>query len=57
MQTNPAAAAFTPWFKLIVNRFLFPWWQKLLERSGEGDAPFDAKSLAPLQDDDIHRLL
>ncbi|WFD33879.1 isopentenyl-diphosphate Delta-isomerase [Malassezia cuniculi] len=48
--------AFTPWFKLIVSRFLFPWWNVLLE-SRSGDGPLDAHSLAHLEDSDIHRLL
>ena len=48
------ANAFTPWFKLIVNAFLFPWWQELLDHKN-GDT-FDAKALAQRQNDTIHRL-
>ncbi|WFD25657.1 isopentenyl-diphosphate Delta-isomerase [Malassezia nana] len=47
-------SAFTPWFKLIVNAFLFPWWQELLDKkSGE---TYDAKALAQHENDTIHRL-
>lgn len=31
-EVSLAASSFTPWFKLIVAKFLFPWWDKLLER-------------------------
>ncbi|CAO1630128.1 unnamed protein product [Parajaminaea phylloscopi] len=65
--------AFTPWFKLIVNRFLFPWWDVLLAKrtqqpqsktaasSAATQAPeqgvVDAKQLSHLRDDTIHRML
>ncbi|KAK0551552.1 isopentenyl-diphosphate delta-isomerase idi1 [Tilletia horrida] len=63
--------AFTPWFKLIASKFLFPWWEQLLSRAksvsrqvdtlaGSKDEEvkvYDAKSLADLQDDEIHRML
>ncbi|CAO1626920.1 unnamed protein product [Sympodiomycopsis kandeliae] len=64
-------AAFTPWFKLIVKKFLFPWWDVLTQNktskpisstaasaaeSGQQDV-LDAKSLVSLKDDVIHRLL
>lgn len=45
---------FTPWFKLIVNRFLFPWWNVLLSRSK--DQPIDARVLTNAKDDLIHRM-
>ncbi|MBW0519261.1 hypothetical protein O181_058976 [Austropuccinia psidii MF-1] len=47
--------SFTPWFKLIVNKFLYPWWDQLLE-SCKGK-PIDAKALASLRDDKIYRML
>ncbi|WFD45597.1 isopentenyl-diphosphate Delta-isomerase [Malassezia furfur] len=49
-------SAFTPWFKLIVNEFLFKWWQSLLDQPRQ-DGKYDAKMLADLENDDIHRLL
>ncbi|PKI86038.1 isopentenyl-diphosphate Delta-isomerase [Malassezia vespertilionis] len=49
-------ASFTPWFKLIVNEFLFSWWQILLEKRAENGL-IDAKTLGHLQDSTIHRLL
>lgn len=67
-----AATSFTPWFKLIVAKFLFPWWDQLLSRrtsrpqsetasKGASQAGVekvvDAKSLADLQDSEIHRML
>lgn len=30
-----AANHFTPWFKLIVNRFLYPWWDQLLGETAQ----------------------
>ncbi|PLW08912.1 hypothetical protein PCASD_22298 [Puccinia coronata f. sp. avenae] len=45
---------FTPWFELIVNRFLFPWWKDLLDRSQ--DRPINAHLIADAQDDTIHRM-
>ena len=48
--------AFTPWFKLIVNEFLFKWWQRLLDQPRE-DGKYDAKTLVDLENDNIHRLL
>lgn len=66
-------ASFTPWFKLIVNKFLFPWWNVLLEKrtqkpisttaaaASSTQAPeegvVDAKQLRHLRDDTIHRML
>lgn len=63
--------AFTPWFKLIVNKFLFPWWDVLLANrtqkpvsataasvaQTEQEGVLDAKSLNGLKDDVIHRML
>lgn len=64
------ASSFTPWFKLIVSKFLFPWWSKLLERrtsrpqsetaakgASDSESVVDAKSLSDFQDQDIHRML
>ncbi|KAH9817872.1 NUDIX hydrolase domain-like protein [Melampsora americana] len=51
---NEPNNAFTPWFKLIVGRFLFPWWKVLLERSI--DSPVDARVLAEAHDKIIHRM-
>ena len=48
--------AFTPWFKLIVNAFLFPWWQELLDRRDSNTGHIDAKTLSHHEDDTIHRL-
>lgn len=67
-------ASFTPWFKLIVQQFLFPWWDVLLskrttkpiseaakkgqeEAQQDGTAVVDAKQLAHLKDNVIHRML
>lgn len=64
-------AAFTPWFKLIVNKFLFPWWDVLMQKRTQKpisataasaaettqEGVLDAKSLAALKDDVIHRML
>lgn len=50
------ASAFTPWFKLIVNEFLFKWWQELLARANEA-GKYEAKTLAEWENDKIHRLL
>lgn len=50
------AASFTPWFKLIVNEFLFPWWQELLNKRTDA-GKYDAKVLAHWENDTIHRLL
>ena len=65
-------ASFTPWFKLIVNKFLFPWWDVLTSRrttkpasktaaaakeEGEAEGVLDAKQLKDLRDDTIHRML
>lgn len=49
------ASSFTPWFKLIVNEFLFPWWKELLEHP-TSEGKYDAKVLASLENDKIHRL-
>ncbi|KNZ45111.1 isopentenyl-diphosphate Delta-isomerase [Puccinia sorghi] len=45
---------FTPWFKLIVDRFLFPWWNDLLNRSKNQHV--DAHLIADAQDNTIHRM-
>ncbi|PWN52691.1 isopentenyl diphosphate isomerase [Violaceomyces palustris] len=71
LMTELDPEAFTPWFKLIVERFLFPWWSELLNNrttkpvgsaaaaaQKNGEAVIDAKSLAHLMDHDtIHRML
>ncbi|WFD42714.1 isopentenyl-diphosphate Delta-isomerase [Malassezia psittaci] len=49
-------SSFTPWFKLIVNEFLFKWWQALLDHPNQNHE-YDAKMLAYLESDQIHRLL
>ena len=38
-----AENSFTPWFKLIVNKYLYGWWDQLLERRVEGKV--EARSL------------
>ncbi|WAQ83922.1 hypothetical protein PtA15_4A372 [Puccinia triticina] len=45
---------FTPWFKLIVDRFLFPWWNDLLDRSK--DQRVNAHLIADAKDNVIHRM-
>ncbi|EFP90192.1 isopentenyl-diphosphate Delta-isomerase [Puccinia graminis f. sp. tritici CRL 75-36-700-3] len=45
---------FTPWFKLIVDRFLFPWWNDLLDRSK--DKLVNAHLIADAKDNTIHRM-
>jgi len=45
---------FTPWFKLIVDRFLFPWWNDLLNRSKNQQV--NAHLIADAQDNTIHRM-
>lgn len=71
LMTELDPSSFTPWFKLIASKFLFPWWSKLIERktstpqsktaaqsAQQSGAPVvDAKSLADLQDDTLHRML
>ncbi|KAN0063972.1 isopentenyl-diphosphate delta-isomerase idi1 [Thecaphora frezii] len=64
LMTELDPEAFTPWFKLIVQKFLFPWWSELLKRRSsassantEQEALCNAKSLADLQQDVIHRML
>ncbi|CDU22062.1 probable isopentenyl-diphosphate delta-isomerase [Sporisorium scitamineum] len=58
LMTELDPASFTPWFKLIVQKFLFPWWGELLARRGADESkPLDAKSLADLTDHSIHRML
>lgn len=49
-------SSFTPWFKLIVNAFLFPWWQELLDNRDLTTGRLDAKRLAHRENDEIHRL-
>ncbi|GAC77391.1 isopentenyl pyrophosphate:dimethylallyl pyrophosphate isomerase [Moesziomyces antarcticus T-34] len=56
LMTELDPASFTPWFKLIVQKFLFPWWTELLARR-QAEQPLDAKSLADLTDHSIHRML
>ncbi|CAH7674107.1 isopentenyl-diphosphate delta-isomerase [Phakopsora pachyrhizi] len=46
--------SFTPWFELIVNKFLFSWWEELLKQS-EGKS-VDTKLLTNFQDGKIHRM-
>ena len=38
-----AENSFTPWFKLIVNKYLYGWWDQLLGERAEGKV--DAMSL------------
>ena len=58
LMTELDPASFTPWFKLIVQKFLFPWWSELLaRRGGDETKPFDAKALSDLTDHTIHRML
>ncbi|KAJ1035882.1 hypothetical protein NDA13_000540 [Ustilago tritici] len=58
LMTELDPASFTPWFKLIVHKFLFPWWSELLARKCDDESkPLDAKSLADLTDHSIHRML
>ncbi|KAL8290492.1 hypothetical protein RQP46_002750 [Phenoliferia psychrophenolica] len=40
--------AFTPWFKLIAQSFLYDWWDALLAARTNPDDKLDAKSLIPL---------
>ena len=47
--------SFTPWFKIIVEKFLFPWWTELLNRSANGSV--NANSLNDLRDDKLHRMI
>ena len=56
LMTELDPEAFTPWFKLIVEKFLSPWWGELLARRGEGKE-LDAKVLGDLTDHNIHRML
>lgn len=57
LMTELDPLAFTPWFKLIVNKFLFPWWSELEARRGGEGVKLDAKKLADLTDHSIHRML
>lgn len=57
LMTQLDPMAFTPWFKLIVKQFLFPWWKQLLQQRTDEQTPLNAKSLADLTDHTIHRML
>ncbi|KAG0146688.1 hypothetical protein CROQUDRAFT_77442, partial [Cronartium quercuum f. sp. fusiforme G11] len=46
--------SFTPWFELIVQKFLYPWWKLLMDRSTEGAV--DAHVLGQAHDKIIHRM-
>ena len=48
--------SFTPWFKLIARDFLFGWWDELLRRKSLSGT-VDAKSLADLADDKVHKMV
>ncbi len=43
---NDSKLIFTPWFKLICERFLFNWWSHLLQKN----------SLDQFVDDKVHRM-
>ncbi|POW12101.1 hypothetical protein PSHT_08182 [Puccinia striiformis] len=45
---------FTPWFELIVDKFLFPWWNNLLDRSK--GLSVNAHLIADAKDNLIHRM-
>lgn len=49
-----SANSFTPWFELIVKRFLKSWWKSLLDQSPTNQV--DASVLANSQDSVIHRM-
>ena len=49
-------SSFTPWFKLIARDFLFGWWDELLRRKSLSGT-VDAKSLADLADDKVHKMV
>lgn len=54
---DPAANLFTPWFKLICNHLLFPWWKLMLDRSAEqGLGRVDAKVLEDQREEGIRKL-
>lgn len=42
------ANAFTPWFKLIAESFLYQWWDSLLAARSSSAEALDAKRLIPL---------
>ena len=44
---------FTPWFRIIVEKFLFPWWTELMGKQGNKDA----RSVEYLRDDLLHRMI
>jgi len=51
------ANLFTPWFKLICNHLLFPWWKLMLDRSAEqGLGRVDAKVLEDQREEGIRKL-
>lgn len=51
-QLDPTS--FTPWFKLIVKKFLFPWWDVL--SSKRTDAPISATAAKGQAEDDVTSL-
>jgi hypothetical protein len=54
---DPTANLFTPWFKLICNHLLFPWWKLMLDRSAErGLGRVDAKVLEDQREEGIRKL-
>lgn len=49
---------FTPWFRLICNHLLFPWWQLMMERSKEqGLGKVDAKVLEDQRRQGVQKLV
>ncbi|TIA91441.1 hypothetical protein E3P99_01080 [Wallemia hederae] len=44
---------FTPWFRIIVEKFLFPWWTELMGKEGDKDA----RSVEYLRDELLHRMV
>lgn len=38
---------FTPWFRLIAESFLYPWWDKLLATRKAQGSPLDARDILP----------
>ena len=54
---DPTVNLFTPWFKLICNHLLFPWWQLMLERSAaQGLGRVDARVLEDQREEGIRKL-
>lgn len=56
-----AAMAFTPWFKLIVESFLFKWWDTLMSARDETGGKLNLSTLARLDSKEerekIHRMV